>query len=123
VTAGVTGFKLYWGLASRSYTSSLNVGLPAQDLSGAYYYDLVVADGDTIFAAVSAINAIGESPKSNEIMRAGITSGGGSPPPPSPPPPSSSTKPDAPTVTASAWLVHVALATTGATATNGWITL
>ena len=119
-TTSVDNFKLYWGLASGSYPSSLNVGVPAKDSTGAYYYDIVVPDADTIYVTVTAWSGGLESLKSNQISRAGIT--GGEPTPPPPPPPSS-TSPNAPTVTASGWLVHVAPATTGAAYTSGWIKL
>ncbi len=77
-------FKLYWGLSSGSYTSSLNVGKPSVDTTGAFWYDIVVADADKIYVTVTAIDGGLESVRSNEISRAGITSGGG----PTPPPPS-----------------------------------
>jgi hypothetical protein len=83
----VTAFTVYWGTSSGSYSSSLAAGLPPKDSTGAYYYDLVVPDSQTIFVTVSALNGSLESPKSNEISRAGI---GSTPPPSSPPPPSSS---------------------------------
>jgi hypothetical protein len=82
---GVDNFKLYVGLSSGSLTTSLSVGVPPKDATGAYYYDLVVNDADTIYAAVSAFAGTLESTRSNVISRAGITGGGGgTTPPPSP---------------------------------------
>jgi hypothetical protein len=116
----VSLFWLYWGPSSGSYPNHLSVGIPAKDSTGAYYYDIVVPDADTIYATVTAWSGTLESPKSNEISRAGITSGGGTT---TPPPPTSGTKPIAPIVTVSGSLVHVQPATTGTAATGGWITL
>lgn len=82
VTTAVDNFKLYWGTASGSYPSTLNVGVPAKDSTGAYYYDIVVADADTIFVRVSAWYSGLESLKSNEISRAGTSGGTITPPPP-----------------------------------------
>ncbi len=82
--SSVDNFRLYWGLASGSPTSHLDVGKPAVDSTGAFYYDLVVADGDTIYAVVSAWSSGLESLRSNEISRAGITGGPTPPPPPTP---------------------------------------
>jgi len=83
--ATVDSFKLYWGASSGSLTSSLGVGMPVKDSTGAYYYDLVVPDADTIYIAVTATAGGLESLKSNVISRAGITGGGGTTPPPPPP--------------------------------------
>jgi hypothetical protein len=116
----VDNFKLYWGTASGAYSSSLNVGVPAKDSTGAYFYDLVVPDASTIYVAVTSWSGGLESPKSNERSRAGTS---GTPPPPPPPPPPSSSKPNAPIVTASGTVVHVAPATNGAAHTGGWITV
>jgi hypothetical protein len=121
VSSTVDSFKLYWGLASGSYNSSLNVGIPPKDSTGAYYYDLVVPDADTIYVAVTATDNGLESVKSNQISRPGITSGGGGTT--QPPTTTTGTAPLAPAVTASSWLVHVAPATSGTAATGGWITL
>jgi hypothetical protein len=120
-TSGVSNFRLYWGYSSGSYSSSLNVGVPAKDSTGAYYYDLVVADADTIYVTVTAWNSTLESLRSNEIMRAAITSGGGGTT--TPPPTGTTTKPGAPTVTASGYVVHAQPATSGGTATGAWMTL
>ena len=79
----ISAFWLYWGTSSGSYPTHLAVGIPVKDSTGAYYYDLVVPDADTIFVTVSAWSGTLESVKSNEISRAGITSGSTttSPPP------------------------------------------
>jgi hypothetical protein len=81
-TVSVTSFKIYWGLGTGSYSSSLNVGLPSKDATGAYFYDLVVNDADNIFVVVSALNGTLESVRSNEISRLGISGGGTVTPPP-----------------------------------------
>ncbi len=57
----ITGYGLYRGLGSGSET--LIVTLPAIT----YYADLVVDPGTTYFYKVSAINAVGEGPLSNEL--------------------------------------------------------
>jgi hypothetical protein len=88
-STAVDNFSLYWGLASGSYTSSLQVGVPAKDSTGAFYYDIVVNDADTIYVTVTASIAGLESARSNEIVRAGITTT--TPPPPTTPPPTSAT--------------------------------
>jgi hypothetical protein len=117
-TTAVSNFTLYTGTASGSYPTSLNVGVPAKDSTGAYYYDLLVGDTTTIYVTVTATAGGLESVKSNEIMRAGLSSGGTTTPPPT-----TGTKPDAPIVTASGWLVHVAPAPTGTAPTGGWVQL
>ena len=81
-TGSVTGFRRYWGPASGSYSSSMNVGVPSKDSTGAYSYDLVVPDADTIYVTVTAWSDTLESLRSNEISRAGITGGSTTPPPP-----------------------------------------
>lgn len=116
-TTPVDNFKLYWGTSSGSYSSSLNVGVPAKDSTGAYFYDVVVADTGTFYFAVTAWYSGLESPKSNQISRTPTTTT------PPPPPPTTGTKPNAPTVTASGWTVSVQPATTGSAATGGWIKL
>jgi hypothetical protein len=80
----ISAFWLYWGTSSGSYPTHLAVGIPVKDSTGAYYYDLVVPDADTIFVTVSAWSGTLESVKSNEISRAGLTSGGGTTTPPPP---------------------------------------
>ena len=118
-TPAVDNFKLYWGSASGSYSSSLSLGVPAKDSTGAYFYDLVVPDTATVYVTVTAWSGGLESVRSNEISRAGTSSGGGgttSPPP-------TGTAPNAPVVTASGAIVHVAPSTSGAAATGGWIKL
>jgi hypothetical protein len=88
--SNVDYFMVYVGLASGSYSASMNVGIPTKDSTGAYYYDIVVKDTDTIYVVVTAWDATLESARSNEVSRAGITTGGGStttPPPTTPPPP------------------------------------
>jgi hypothetical protein len=115
----VDSFKIYVGGTSGSYTSSVSVGIPAKDSTGAYYYDLGVADTGTVFVTVTAFSGGLESPKSNEISRAGTTSGGGT----TTPPPPTGSQPNAPVVTASGWIVHVVPATSGTAATGGWIKL
>src|SRR5262249_57682974 len=87
-TSPVDNFKVYWGPTSAScgsYPSSLPTnGLPQKDSTGAYYFDLVVPDADTIYVAVTAFNSGVESGCSNQISRPGLT--GGTPTAPSPPP-------------------------------------
>jgi hypothetical protein len=73
-------FKVYWGTSSGSYSSSVSVGVPSKDSTGAYFYDLSVPDTATVYVAVSAALQGLESPKSNQISRAPAT--GGTPPPP-----------------------------------------
>ena len=80
----VNNFRIYWGAQSGSYTSSRDLGVPTVDAQGAFVYDLVVPDSDTIYVAVTAWTSGLESTRSNERVRAGIT--GGTPPPPPPPP-------------------------------------
>jgi hypothetical protein len=77
----ISAFKIYWGASSGSYPASLNVGVPVKDSTGAYYYDIIVGDADTIYVTVTAWSGTLESPKSNEITRPGITSGTTPPPP------------------------------------------
>jgi hypothetical protein len=79
---GVDNFKLYMGFSSGSYSSTLAVGVPPKDSTGAYYYDIVVNDADTIYVAVSAFIGTLEGPRSNQISRVGISSGGGGTTPP-----------------------------------------
>jgi hypothetical protein len=81
-TPAVDNFKLYWGSASGSYASSLSLGVPAKDSTGAYYYDLVVPDSTTVYVTVTAWSSGLESLKSNEVTRAGISGGGTTTPPP-----------------------------------------
>ena len=66
----VSGFRVYIGSASRIYTRSIDIGLPAVDGDGNLSYDLQVADDETVYIAISAYNAAGEGPLSNERMRA-----------------------------------------------------
>jgi hypothetical protein len=84
-TGAVDSFRVYAGLASNSLTTTLNVGLPPKDSTGAYYYDMSsLADTATVYFAVSAWSGGLESVQSNVISRVGITSGGGgttTPPP------------------------------------------
>jgi hypothetical protein len=121
-TPAVDNFKLYWGSASGSYTSSLSLGVPVKDSTGAYFYDLVVPDTQTIYVTVTALSGGLESVRSNEISRAGT--GGGTTPTPTPtPPPPTGSAPNAPVVTASGAIVSVTPATSGAAATGGWIKL
>jgi hypothetical protein len=85
-SASVDKFSIYLRLASTSYPSvGINAGVPAKDSTGAYYFDIVVADTDTVYFAVTAWSGTLESAKSNEISRAGLTSGGGTTTPPSSP--------------------------------------
>jgi hypothetical protein len=65
--SGVAGFKLYVGSTPGTYGTPIDVGRPAKDAAGAHHYDLSVADGATIFVAVTAYDSQGrESAFSNE---------------------------------------------------------
>lgn len=119
-TPAVDSFTLYWGSTSGSYPSSLVLGVPAKDSTGAYFYDLVVPDTATIYVTVTAWSGGLESVRSNEISRAGTSSGGDGT---TTPPPTTGTAPNAPVVTASGATVSVTPATSGAAHTGGWIKL
>ena len=71
----VSGFKLHLGSSSGSYETVLDVGLPSQ-VDGRFSEPVAVGDADMVYVAVSAYNAAGSSPLSNEGMLA----------PPLPPP-------------------------------------
>jgi len=82
--ATLDGFRVYWGAASRSYSSQVEVGVPPVDAEGAYFYDLVVPDTQSVYVSVTALAGGVESLFSNERLRSAPTGGGTTPPPPPP---------------------------------------
>lgn len=73
----VNGYKVYYGSSSGSYTTSVDVGIPATDSQGAYTYGLSVPESETVYIAITAYAGSQESPFSNEKVRVGTTSTGG----------------------------------------------
>lgn len=65
----IDGFHVLVGTASRSYDTTLDVGIPARTADGAYQVTISVADDATIYAAIAAYDVEGQSPLSNERMR------------------------------------------------------
>jgi cysteine-rich repeat protein len=65
-TARVTAFRIYLRQSGQSYAGPAWQGLPAAS-GGVYAVELTVADGATVHAAGTAINADGESAFSNEL--------------------------------------------------------
>ena len=65
----IDGFHVLVGTVSRSYDTTLDVGIPARAADGAYEVTISVADDATIYAAVAAYDAQGQSPLSNERVR------------------------------------------------------
>lgn len=59
--ANTTGYRLHYGAASRSYTVSVDTGNVTS------YTVSSLVPGATYYFAVSAYNAVGESPLSNEV--------------------------------------------------------
>ncbi|MEM4308888.1 MAG: NosD domain-containing protein [Thermoplasmata archaeon] len=57
----ITAYKVYWGTTSGSYTNSQNVG------NVLTYTVTGLTNGQTYYFAVSAINSVGEGPKSTEV--------------------------------------------------------
>jgi hypothetical protein len=78
----VVGYRVHSGPASRSYTSTADVGIPATDAQGAYVHSLTVPADGTVYIAITAYSASEESPYSNEKVRTATST------PPPPPPPS-----------------------------------
>lgn len=66
---GVTAFRIYVRQAGGSYGAPAWQGLPAPS-GGVYAAQVTVADGATVYASGTAVNAQGESPLSNEITLA-----------------------------------------------------
>jgi hypothetical protein len=85
----VSGFRVYIGSGSRTYTQVFNAGLPPANPDGTFSFDLQVVDDATVYVAVSAYNSAGESPLSNEGLRAPPVTPTATPTPlpiPTPPP-------------------------------------
>ncbi len=61
--ANLTGFKVYWGPGSRNYTQSANVSG-----AGTTSYTTALTPG-TWYFAVAAVDASGESAKTNEVSK------------------------------------------------------
>ena len=59
--APITGYRIYWGTSSGSYTHSVEVGNVTN------YTIIGLENGKTYYFAVAAINSIGEGPKSHEV--------------------------------------------------------
>jgi cysteine-rich repeat protein len=66
---GVTAFRIYLRQAGQSYGAPAWQGLPAPS-GGVYSVALEVADGSTVYAVGTAVNAEGESAFSNELTLA-----------------------------------------------------
>lgn len=72
-TGEVTGYRLYYGTTSGSYSERIDVGANTTYAIS----DLSLADSTTYFFAVRAFNSGGEGPASNEVS---WTSGDNTPP-------------------------------------------
>ncbi|MGB9636369.1 MAG: fibronectin type III domain-containing protein, partial [Thermoplasmata archaeon] len=57
----ITGYKIYWGTSAGNYTNNVTVG------NITTYTITNLTNGQTYYFAVSAIDAAGESAKSNEV--------------------------------------------------------
>ena len=62
----VDGYRVHVGVAPGSYTSAIDLGPVAPDASGVGHANVTLADGQAYYVALSAYNAVGESPLSNE---------------------------------------------------------
>lgn len=73
----VQAFRVHLGAAPRSYTQTINIGLPTPDAAGVYTYSLQVPDGAVLFVAITAVGTTQlQSGFSNEQVRRPATSGG-----------------------------------------------
>jgi len=67
----VAGFRLHLGPAPGQYTRTVDIGKPLPDAEGVFRVRIEVADDGATFVAVSAYDGRGgESPLSNEGVRA-----------------------------------------------------
>jgi hypothetical protein len=63
----VDGYRVHVGAAPGSYTSVVDLGAVTPDASGIGHASVTLEDGQDHYLAVSAYNAAGESPLSNEL--------------------------------------------------------
>lgn len=80
------GYVVHYGSASRTYSDSVDVGIPAV-VDGAFEYSITVAAEADVYIAVSAYNEHGASVFSNENCKGPGGVCGGDPPADPPPPP------------------------------------
>jgi hypothetical protein len=66
----VDGYRVHVGAAPGSYASAIDLGPVAPDASGVGRASISLPDGQTHYVALSAYNAAGESPFSNELRLA-----------------------------------------------------
>jgi len=71
----VVGFRAHVGTQSRSYTTHIELGLPAPDEAGVYAANAEVGDAVTVFVALTAFDDTLESSYSNEQRRCADTGG------------------------------------------------
>ncbi len=84
--ADVDGFRVHYGSASRSYTTTITVGKPTP-VDGVYSYNLSVPDDATVYVATTAYgDGFLESDYSNEKLFAGSETEPEPEPPPTPTP-------------------------------------
>ena len=67
---GATGYKIYYGIASHTYTNSIDVG------NAHLFYTLTGLPAGTYYIALVAYNAEGDGPYSDEIVRVTPLQGG-----------------------------------------------
>jgi hypothetical protein len=68
----VDGYRVHVGSAPGSYTSVVDLGAVTPDASGVGHASVTLADGQDHYVALSAYNAAGESPLSNELQVAAV---------------------------------------------------
>ena len=95
-SADVDGFRVHYGTASRSYTTTLDLGKPTP-INGVYSYDLNVPDTAVVYVATTAYGAgFLESDYSNEKLLAGPDPEPEPEPEPEPTPPPTTPPPTPP---------------------------
>jgi hypothetical protein len=67
--AEAEGFQVHLGTSSQSYEDTVDVGVLTPSADGVYAVAVTVPDASTVYVAVSAYNAAGESSLSNESLR------------------------------------------------------
>jgi hypothetical protein len=82
----VTGFRIHVGTTPGAYTQVIDAGKPQRNANGVYAREISVADGATVYVAVSAYDGQQQSPLSNVTTRSGTAPPPNNPPPNNPPP-------------------------------------
>lgn len=77
-SGAVAGFTVYHGTSPGALTTAIDIGKPAQNAEGRFVYTLEVPDDLSVYVAVSAYDASGQtSPRSDEQFRAADVAPGG----------------------------------------------